>query len=522
MGFKNVLNAGWKVAVVVAAVAILAVGWLTGAGDRLAIHIASVTSPEVLDTVFLFPSRGDILDCNGRVLATNRVVHDIYMDPSVDMEDADWMAKADSLAKGLSALFGDRSPGKYLSIMTSGREKGKRYLRIRRNVDSLTIERVRSLPLFNESRSGGLLVESRTVRDYPYGPLAGRTLGLFRGGVIHDCDNIIGLEAKYDEYLAGNIGYQIRKNGKDGKSAKAVRTTRPVDGKDLLTSLDIALQAKADSVLRAHIGGEEDIEGACLVIMRTANGKIRTVVNLVRDKEFGDFRELYNVAIGHQFEPGVLLAPATMLTSMKLGNVPSLDERTPADQGQTYVDTLRNILAGGKTLETWDIDGLRPICLPGPPDNTRSVASPGPLGFGYGMTASCLDFLAFYNAIARGGEAVCPRLLENAGTDTYRVCTKAQAGELTEDLVQAAAGTGLQDAPCTVAGMSGVAKEAFPGGTYSDSRGRQKFVTTFAGFFPAEAPEYSIICMAYTKPTGSFHGQTLPARTVKTLLDLIY
>ena len=95
---------------------------------RIARNRMLIKAPAVVDTVILHPNRGDILDCNGKVLVTDKVVYNIRMDACVDMKDQNWPAKAGSLAKGLSVIFQDRTSKEYLRIMTSAREDGRRYI----------------------------------------------------------------------------------------------------------------------------------------------------------------------------------------------------------------------------------------------------------------------------------------------------------------------------------------------------------------------------------------------------------
>jgi membrane peptidoglycan carboxypeptidase len=109
------------------------------------------------------------------------------------------------------------------------------------------------------------------------------------------------------------------------------------------------------------------------------------------------------------------------------------------------------------------------------------------------------------------------------------ICTKAVADTITRALAAVTEeGTArrLKNAKCTVAGKTGTSFATLSPGTsspYSDKYGRRVYQASFVGFFPAETPKYSIICMIFTRPThNSFQGGGLPALAVKTVVDEMY
>ena len=103
------------------------------------------------------------------------------------------------------------------------------------------------------------------------------------------------------------------------------------------------------------------------------------------------------------------------------------------------------------------------------------------------------------------------------------ICSKAAADTVTRALIAVTEeGTAkrLKNAKCTVAGKTGTSFATFENGQYSDREGRHKYQGTFVGFFPAEDPQYSIVCSVYSKPTKKqYQGGGIPARTVRTVVD---
>ena len=106
------------------------------------------------------------------------------------------------------------------------------------------------------------------------------------------------------------------------------------------------------------------------------------------------------------------------------------------------------------------------------------------------------------------------------------VCSKAVADTITRALkavTEDGTARRLKDAKCSVAGKTGTSFGTFDNGKYSDEHGRRKYQGTFVGFFPAEDPQYSIICTVYSKPTNkSFQGGGIPARAIRTVIDRLY
>ena len=136
------------------------------------------------------------------------------------------------------------------------------------------------------------------------------------------------------------------------------------------------------------------------------------------------------------------------------------------------------------------------------------------------------------------GKMMKPYLVEDIeknGTVTDRrgpgilnasICSRAAADTITRALIAVTEeGTAkrLRNAKCTVAGKTGTSFATFENGQYSDASGRRKYQGTFVGFFPAEAPQYSIICCVYSKPTRhQYQGGGIPARTVLKVVNSLY
>lgn len=554
------------------------------------------------ETRTLEPVRGNIIDCEGRLLAMSYPVYDLHMDCTVrkaefaGMKDREaarekeqaWLLEARQMCEGLAQIIPGKTAEQYYETIKAGRSGGRKYLPIARRVDRSTLLKVKALPLFEKgANKGGLIVEQHYVRKYPYGRLARRTIGFVRDNSTGVANTHIGLEGKFDAVLHGTDGRECLRETDYGSVRDFDSTyTKAVDGKDLRTTLNIDLQDLADKALRAQVDTLDDIEGACLVLMEVKTGAIRAMVNLQRDgSRGGTMEEITNHAIGRKNEPGSVFKTVTLLSCLDDGYVKSLEETMPTNHGWVKGTGLKqdihisdwerehktseiSVYDGFKISSNYvlsslavnnyrtrtrhfieriysyglgesfdfDLDGLLTPTIPQVPRNRELDATTlGSVGFGYATEETPLHILTFYNAIANKGRMMKPYLvesIESAGqTDEKRgpailnasICSRAAADTITRALVAVTEeGTArrLKNAKCTVAGKTGTSFATFENGQYSDASGRRKYQGTFVGFFPAEDPQYSIVCCVYSRPTRKqYQGGGIPARAVRTVVD---
>lgn len=569
-------------------------------------RIAGALTPSIVKRT-VEPVRGNIIDCNGRLLAMSYPIYDIHMDCTVmkaeygkmknrekgQMKEQEWMEKARLLSQGLAELVPGTNAEKMFSQIKEGRARGRKYLPVAKGVDRSTMLKIKDLPLYKEgANKGGMIVETRNVRKYPYGRLARRTIGFVRdnkGLPEEEIKGNPGLEGRYDAILHGKDGREYLKQTDRGRVRNYDSSyVRAVDGKDLRTTLNIDYQDIADRALRERIDSLEDLNGACLVLMEVKTGAIRAMVNLSRDPNRGNsFEEITNFAIGRRCEPGSVFKTVTLLSVMSDGIYKSLDETIPTNHGIVKNTKMKqdvhildwerehktkeiSILDGFKISSNYvfgtlavqnyaanprqyvekiysyglgdsfdfDLEGLLTPLIPDPKSKMWSNTTLGTMGFGYATEETPLHILTFYNAIANKGRMVKPYLVEDiekAGTVTDRrgpsvlnasICSRAIADTMTRALLSVTEeGTArrLKNAKCKVAGKTGTSFATFENGQYSDAAGRRQYQGTFVGYFPAEDPQYSVICAVYSKPTRtSYQGGGIPASVIKTLVDYVY
>ena len=503
-----------------------------------------------IDTVRSFATqarRGNILDCRGNIIATSDTVYNVHLDATVS-NDSLWQEALPELSTGLAEILGDNSPEWYYGYLMDGRAKEKRYLNICKNVGQSTLDSLKALPLFNlPMQTGGLIVETMQKRVYPYGPLARRTIGFVRNNPELQ-NNLIGVEGSFNKALSGKDGYGIIKDKYVRipyvgikHIHKPTKVVKPENGEDVPIALDIELQAVADSLLRAGIEGNNNVKGACLVLVSTNNGAIRTMVNLTRDAE-GEFGEYYNVSIGYGYEPGRILAPAAALAAAKCNNTVSLENLDFTKKNAlldiagkceptAFCDSLKTMLHGEYAFNHLELEGLASLQMITPDDYYWHSNTLESITNGYSIMASAFRWLNLYTALARGGEGIAQRLVGPVmGSDgktllndpvmifvpvDYKLCSKEQAVALTQSLKAASSGK-MSGAAYEMAGLTGTSFITVPTGGYTDEYGRHAMQSSYAGFFPADTPAFSIICMVYTEPMSKANSISgIPSQVVK-------
>ena len=457
------------------------------------------------------PTRGNILACDGRLLAMSCPQYQIYMDCTVQKErfasmtdkskgeklEQKWLAKARELSEGLALFFPEKSAREHYLSIENGRRSGKRYLKIGHGVDHDTFLKLKELPLFNESRGkGGMIVEQRNIRQYPYGKLARRTIGFVRDNRSQVSNTHIGIEGQFDYVLHGTEGEQWLRSSDAGRIRDYSRDYVPaVDGKDIRTTINIDYQDLADRALRRQIEEDSEIEGACLVLMEVGTGAIRAMVNLLRDETTGSLEEISNLAIGRLGEPGSVFKTVTLAAALSDGHIKSLDETIPTNHGViknsklpvdrhitdwerehhtnriSYLDGFKissNYVLATLAIENYssnprnymdkvyqyklgekfdfDLDGLRVPVLPKVGGQYWSNTTLGSVAYGYSTAETPLHILTFYNAIAAKGRMMKPYLVESIEKNgsicekrgpsvlNASICTRAVADTLTRAL----------------------------------------------------------------------------------------
>ncbi|MCI7771657.1 MAG: peptidoglycan glycosyltransferase [Eubacterium sp.] len=282
--------------------------------------------------------RGRILDRNGEILAANEVVCTVSVIHS-QIEDEE---------KVIKVLAGELDMD--VEEVTKKVKKVSSMEYIKTNVAKDIGDAIREYDL------PGVKVDEDYKRVYPYNELASKVLG-FTGA---DNQGILGLEAKYDTYLAGTNGQILTLSDAGGIEIKGSREDRilPVDGQDLYTTLDVNIQEYAMQ-LAWETMVKKEAKQVSIIVMRPDNGEILAMANVPEynlnspyelnyepDEEEAqkDKMDLLNnmwrnFCINDTYEPGSIFKTVTATAALETGVVGLNDSFTCS--GATVVSDRR-------------------------------------------------------------------------------------------------------------------------------------------------------------------------------------
>jgi cell division protein FtsI (penicillin-binding protein 3) len=283
------------------------------------------------DSVSVKPNRGNILSCDGQLMASSIPEYRVFMDfqagtddsLGVSRRDSIWEEKMDSICKGLNYIFPQKTPEEFKAHLLEGMHKvqkngkvGARHWPIwRRRIDYNTFCEIHKLPIFRErTYKGGFHWEEYNSRRKPFGSLGRRTIGdLF--GEIDSAKN--GLELAFDKELRGINGLMHRR--KVLSKYLDIPVLAPIDGCDIVTTIDVGMQDLAERALIEELK-DPQVHGemGVAILMEVKTGDVKAIVNMTRGED-GEYYEMVNNAISFRCEPGSVFKTASFLVALDDG-----------------------------------------------------------------------------------------------------------------------------------------------------------------------------------------------------------
>ena len=522
-------------------------------------------------------TRGNILDCNGSLLASSMPQYYVYMDTRVESlhqkNGALFNRHIDTLALDLAKVVGDKSAAEYKSHIVNAYRKGEKRLRVcDHRINYLQRQELMQNALIKKGKiKSGIFFEDQHRRIKPYGILASRTIGSIYG---EGGSGNSGLEKGFDKELRGVDG--LSSIQKIGGRYESVTEIEAQDGVDIVTTIDANLQDIVENALLVKTA-ERSAKWGCAILMETQTGAIRAIANIDRGKD-GSYFEAQNHAV-QRVEPGSTFKTIALTAALDDGKIDIDDTVSVSKQPWKYfsvkhtdahpmdtVLTVRSALAVSSNIAlakliTRSYEGsakkfVRRIekmglmdsvyCeIPGAekvridvPNDTVTLSK---MSYGYSVELSPMQLLMFYNAIANNGRMMRPMLvtaIQQNGEDIKRfrpeVVKSSICGSGTLRDIQGALhdvvwddhlGTAAkrlwsrkaQSNLVSIAGKTGTAQLFVRGHGYSGKRHR----ITFVGYFPEENPRYTCICMIedpqYPYDAGMDCGSTVRVIAEKTM-----
>lgn len=507
-------------------------------------------------------ARGEIVDRNGVVLATNRTVCTISVIHS-QVEDPETVIRVLS-----GELEMDEAEVRKKVEKVSSMEK------IKTNVDKETGDRIRDYDM------AGVKVDEDYKRYYPYDDLASKVLG-FTGG---DNQGIIGLEVKYEEYLKGTNGTILTVTDARGIELEGVAEDRiePVAGETLQISLDYNIQKYCEQAA-LKVLEEKQADSVSIMLMNPQNGEIYAMVNVpefnlnepfelntgtdgetLSDEELQDElnRMWRNGCINDTYEPGSTFKIVTAAACLEEGVV-SLDD-TFVCPGYRIVEDrkIRCHKVGGHGTETF-VEGIQNSCNPVFMDiglrlgsdrfydyfeqfgllKLTGVDLPGEAGtimhkredigtvelatmtFGQSFQITPIQLATTASSIVNGGRRITPHLgmavLDDEGQVIEEFEYEAESGIVSEETSETMQVL-LEGVVSKGSGKNAYIEGYSIGGKTATSqtlpRSANKYISSFLGFAPADDPQI-IGMVVIHNPQGVYYGGTIAAPVLRSIYD---
>ena len=529
-----------------------------------------------IKNIIIPANRGSVYSSGGKLLATSVPKYDIRFD-ALAPSDKNFNENLTKLSNSLSVFY-NKPANYYMKLLKNARDSKNRYLLIARNLGYNDHVKIKNFPLLKlGSFKGGLIIEQKTKRDYPMGGVAQRTIGYERKD---DQGNITrpGIDGAFgSKYLQGVDGKRLsQKIGKgQWKPIEDFNQIEPQDGLDIYTTIDVKIQDVAHFALLEQLEKFKADHGS-VVVMEVSTGEVKAISNLGRTS-VGTYYEKLNYAVGESHEPGSTFKLMGMVAALE-DKVVDTSDVIDTERGvlSFYGRNVRDSKRGGygkisvaKAFEvssntamvklvndnykdnpekfidrlysmglnnTLDLpilgEGIPKITHPSDKKNWDGLDLPW-MAFGYGVSITPLQTLAFYNAIANDGVMLKPRFLKevkdfdktievfNKEVINPSVCSKETARKvqkMMQNVVEKKHGTAhnIYSPSFSMAGKTGTCQTEY----WKESG---LYISSFAGYFPAENPKYSCIVVIH-KPEKKigYYGNVVAAPVFKKIAQKIY
>lgn len=508
-------------------------------------------------------ARGEIIDRNGVVLATNRTVCTISVIHSQIKEPEKIIAELSKLLEMDQEVIRKRV------------EKVSAIERIKSNVDKKTGDKIRNLGL------AGVKVDEDFKRYYPYDRLASKVLG-FTGG---DNQGIIGLEVRYEKYLKGIDGKILTTTDARGVELENVAEDRmePVAGNTLKISLDYNMQMYAMQMAE-KVRQEKEADKVAILLMNPQNGEIYAMVNVpefdlnqpfelietdennLTDTEKQDaLNQMWrNGCINDTYEPGSTFKIITASAGLETGVV-HLEDRFSCPGYKIVEDRkIRCHKVGGHGAENFT-EGIQNSCNPvfievglrlgvdrfcdyfdqfGLMELT-GVDIPGEAGtimhkkenigqvelatlsFGQSFQITPIQLGTTVSALINGGRRVTPHFgvsIQNDEEKTIKTFQYKEKKHIVSEKTSETMRVLLESVVAEGSGKNAYVEGYRIGGKTATSqtlpRSANRYISSFVGFAPADHPEILGMCVIYN-PQGVYYGGTIAAPVIGNIFENI-
>ena len=507
-------------------------------------------------------ARGEIVDRNGTVIATNRTVCTVSVIYN-QVEDREQVIRV--LSKELELPEQE--------VRKKVEKRSSREI-IKTNVDKADGDRIRQHNL------AGVKVDEDYKRYYPYDSMASKVLG-FTGA---DNQGIIGLEVKYESYLKGRDGVILTLTDAKGVELESAAEDRiePIAGNTLTVSLDVNIQKYAEQAAY-QVMERKGAKAVSIVIMNPQNGEIYAMVNvpefdlnhpfsLGSDVNSNSTEEKQNLlnqmwrnrCINDTYEPGSTFKIITAAAGLEAGVVSLTDtfscpgfrivedrkircHKVGGHGSETFLQGAMNscnpvFIDVGQRLgvdsfyhyfEQFGLLGKTGIDLPGEAatimhkKDNMGLVELATVSFGQSFQITPMQLLTTASSIINGGKRITPHFAVKAesrdGTMVREFTYPVRNGvvsETTSETMRYVLGQVVAEGSGNKAQVEGYSVGGKTATSEKLPRSLKKYISSFLGFAPAENPQV-IALITIDEPVGIYYGGTIAAPVIGNIFEMI-
>ncbi len=520
-------------------------------------------------------NRGNVYADDGSLLATSVPKYDVRFD-AITVSSANFKEHLVPLSKELGKMF-KKKPSYYQNLFRKARANKNRYLLVARGLGYSDYVKVKSMPLFNKGPyKGGIIIEQHTEREHPLGKIGERLVGNQKKGEPGAYE--VGFEGAFDTYLKGKDGRRLKQKIGKGqwKPVYDDNEVEPQDGYDIISTINVNMQDIAHHALLKQMQYYEAEHGS-VIVMEVATGEIKAVSNLGVTSS-GKYYEKLNYAVGESHEPGSTFKVMAMMAALEdevidTSTVVDTKKGSKRFYGRNIHDSKRGgygEISAARALEVSSNIGLATIItdnyankpmqfidqlkdwslnekvgIPIKGEGVPMIPEPGhskwsknalpSMAYGYNLRMTPLQTLTFYNAIANDGVMVRPRFIREIRVMNNRVerfdteiindkiCsdeTLNKMREILKNVVKRGTGRSLYSEYFSMAGKTGTARTEY---WMEDWEKDKRYISSFAGYFPAENPKYSCIVVIHKPSTKKgYYGADVTGPVFKRIAQKIF
>lgn len=509
--------------------------------------------------------RGKILTFNGKEIAYDMESYQLILDPKfIEEKDISYIAEAFSVVLGLDYE-------KIKNDITDKKNAGRRYIKIGEGLLAKEKNEITNMLIKGKTRKeqrdilAGIFFKEDTTRIYP-------ELDLFKnviGYINSEKQGVYGIEKTYDNYLKGGKGYSQRFLSTHNQFNIPVlndpEKMEAEDGNNIYLTIDYVIQHILDESLY-EIFIETEADWAAAIVISPKNGKVLAMSSFPVSQNKQTVR---NNVIYNQYEPGSVFKAIIMSMALeeklvneneifyskgwiKMYNVTMKDH----DSSTTgYLDIAKIIEKSSNVamvmiserfsnflfyeyLKKFGFDEKTNIELSGEreikirPYKRWSGVTKATMSFGQGIVATPIQMAMAFAAVINGGYLYEPMIVDRVETSSGKLLKKNEpilkrrvfaSNDTTEKMipllkrvVDSGTAKNAYIEGYEVAGKTGTSQKAGPKG-YE----KGKYISSFAGFFPANDPEYLCLVVVDEPKGKKIYGGQVAAPVVKNTFERI-